>query len=72
MKICLIKLDTLVAIADVNKMIQKLTRLRYGRNIRAIPFNLDFIFIDHLIIFFKYLIYPFEYLKESLYTFSKT
>ena len=53
-------------------MIQKLTRLRYGRNIRAKfhDFNLDFIFIDHLIIFFKYLIYPFEYLKRKFIYFQ--
>ena len=53
-------------------MIQKLIRLRYGRNIRAKfhDFNLDFIFIDHLIIIFKYLIYPFEYLKRKFIYFQ--
>lgn len=50
------------------KMINRLKRLKYGRNIRANLHNLklDYIFIDYLIIIFKCIIYPIEYFKRKL------
>ncbi len=50
-------------------MIKKLKRLKYGRNIRAKlhNINLDFMFFDYLIIIFKYLIYPIEFLKRKFF-----
>ena len=54
------------------KMINRLKRLKYGRNIRANlhDYKLDYIFIDYLIIIFKCIIYPIEYLKRKLIYFK--